>query len=589
MQNITNKLNALVINFLNQWIHYLDMLWPILGVMFGFCISLAWLNRNNKACGFFTGFAMISAIFQIGFYFAIPYASLFYANTEFHLPDFYLWSFMGETILGIALVWLIIRYGSPYIEMIKQRLTKTSSVERNRKTDIRQIGVHLPNSQSTYDPTKYYIHKKGIFFGLNEQRKPVYIPWQQWKKSHVDVIGTTGSGKGVAAGVLLSQAVASGECVVVVDPKNDEWLPHVMREAAVHDNVPYVYIDLQSEQPQWNPLQHKNANEIEELLSAGFSLGEKGTDADFYRLDDRRAARVFANLANRQDYTLIETLQLLIQHQPDVAEAGKKFVSDLEEIGLVEAVNTRTGIDLGSLIKQGAVIYVRGSMRNPRILKLQRIFVLSMMQHIEVRPRELGNGQKARHVCLFLDEFKYLISRPTLEALGAIRDKGAHVMIAHQSLGDLRDCPADLDADSVVASVNENCAIKLSYSVKDPDTAEWLARMSGTILVDDETRQVKTNVGLTETRDGERTLRQAERQLVDTNMLHALPERCAVLYGAGLAQFFFTSPIQVTKSSEAIKPVSIPNAELKSVLDTKANFEFKTAPLTTAQSMLDVD
>ena len=583
MQNLANKLNALVIDFLNLWIHYLGQFWPIVGVVFGFCISLAWLNRDNKASGFFTGIAMLTLIFQLGFYFAIPQISLYFAATEFHLPDYYLWSFVGETVLGVFMVWLIIRYGSPYIEMIKHHLTKTSSVERNRKTDIRQIGVHLPFAQSSYDPTKYFNDKKGIFFGLNEHKKPVYLSWQQWRKSHIDIIGTTGSGKGIAAGVLLSQAVASGECVCILDPKQDEWLPDTMRAAAANANVPYVYIDLQSDQPQWNPLQHKNANEIEELLSAGFSLGEKGSDADFYRLDDRRAARIFANYANRQDHSLIETLQLLIQHQPDIAEAGKKFVSDLEEIGLVDAVNTRIGIDLATLIKQGAVIYVRGSMRNPRTLKLQRIFVLSMMQHIEVRPRELGNGQKARHVCLFLDEFKYLISRPTLEALGAIRDKGAHVMIAHQSLGDLRDCPADIDPESVVASVNENCSIKLAYQVKDPDTALWLARMSGTILVDDEIRQVKTNAGLTETRDGERTLRQAERPLIDTNMLHALPERCAVLYGAGLAQFFFTSPIQVIKSNQAITPVKIPNAQ------TNTEQQVFKPSLTTAQSMLDVD
>ncbi|WP_223954527.1 hypothetical protein, partial [Aeromonas caviae] len=36
--------------------------------------------------------------------------------------------------------------------------------------------------------------------------RPVYVPYDQWRKSHVQVIGTTGAGKGVASAVLLSQA-----------------------------------------------------------------------------------------------------------------------------------------------------------------------------------------------------------------------------------------------------------------------------------------------------------------------------------------------------------------------------------------------
>jgi hypothetical protein len=576
MDNFVYKLTSLMIDIMNKWIALLDVYWPIIGLIFGICLMLSYLNRKNKAGGFFAGLAFISFIFQIGFYFAIPYASNYYTGQEHHLPTFYFWSFFAEALLGIAMVWLIIRYFSPSIEIIKHKLTKRSSVERNRKTDIRQIAVHLPNAQKPYSPERYFNTKKGIFFGLDETKTPVYIAWDKWRKSHIDVVGTTGSGKGVSAGVLLTQAVAQGECVVVVDPKNDEFLPHVMQKAAIEAGVPYVYIDLQAEQPQWNPILNKNRTEIEELLTAGFSLGEKGTDADFYRLDDRRAARVFADTADYAKYTMIQTLQQIMEEQPDISESGRKFVYDLEEIALIPSVNTVQGVDIAKLIQQGAVIYVRGTMRNPRILKLQRIFVLSVMQHVEVRNRET-----ARHACLFMDEFKYLISRPALEALGAIRDKRAHVMIAHQSLGDLRDCPADLDADSVVSSINENCAIKLAYAVKDPDTALWLARMSGTVQVDDEIRQVKTNAGLTETKGGERTLRQAERLYVDTNMLHSLPDRCAVLYGSQLAKFFFTSPIQVTKSNKATSPVKIANADVN-------NNNVKPS-LTTAQSMLDVD
>lgn len=132
--------------------------------------------------------------------------------------------------------------------------------------------------------------------------------------------------------------------------------------------------------------------------------------------------------------------------------------------------------------------------------------------------------------------------------------------------------------------MNENCAIRIAYAVKDPDTAEWLSRMSGSILVDDEIRQIKTNVGLAEVRENGRSLRQAERSLVDTNMLQALPDRCAVLYGVGLARYFFTSPIPVIKSTLATTPVRF-NASSSAGTATTVT----SIPLTVAQSLLNVD
>ncbi len=76
----------------------------------------------------------------------------------------------------------------------------------------------------------------------------------------------------------------------------------------------------------------------------------------------------------------------------------------------------------------------------------------------------------------------------------------------------------------------------------------------------------------------------------------ALPERCAVLYGAGLAQFFFTSPIIVTKTTVATTPVQFKSASLHRELGaisasnhSHTNTTGGSSPQTIAQSMLDVD
>ena len=583
MDNLQYTTITLAIAAVNQLMHFERIAWHYAGLSIGLLLGLAWIFREHGIARLFFSSAMLASIFEFGLYFGLPSISVYLSGQEVDLPQSHLFATIVGIIFGLIGLWLLIRYATSRVEIIKNRITRRSRVERNRKTDIRAIGVHLPDPQQKYDPRRFFNTKKGIFFGLDENRKPLYIPADKWRRSHVDVIGTTGSGKGVAAGLALTQALAAGEAIVIIDPKNDEFLPHVMFQAASQAEVPYLYLDLQADSPQWNPLQDKSAAEIAELFSAGFSLGEKGTDADFYRLDDRRAARVFADILPNPRPTVADGYKLLLTQQPALAESGKKFCFDLEELGMVPAIRTAEGADLSRIIELGGVIYVRGSMRNPSILKLQRIFVLSMIQIIEKRDRD-----NARHVCLFLDEFKYLISRQALEALGAIRDKRAHVIIAHQSLGDLRDCPADLDPETVVSSVNENCAIKISYAVKDPDTADWLARMSGQILVDDEIRQVKTNIGLAERNENQRSLRQAERPLVDTNMLQALPERCAVLYGVGLAKFFFTAPIPVIKQEAAVTPLVAVDASVSETV-TASDLQTSGQPVTIAQGLLDVD
>lgn len=541
----------MISNIILKWFVIENNYWWLWGVIAGICVITLIFNKRT-ILGFisFVGL-LVSFIIQPALYFYAGELSGYFFGERYFIPDKHLIVFSTGFVISSVIWFYLLRTFINWWDKVKQKLIKKTSLQRDERTDIRLVEQQLPSVVKSYNPERYFKKKGKIFLGLNELLKPIYISSVLWRSSHCDYIGTTGGGKGVAAGVALTQSVYQGEAVIVIDPKDDEFLPHVMGQAAKKAGVPYYYIDLLGDAPQWNPFQNKTNFEIEELFSGAFGQTSQGGIDDVHRGRDRACARRFAGEMVEDYRSTKEVCESLLLKFPDEMKEANKFRDDLDEIVSTPVINIVDGIDLAKAIEEGAVIYLRGSMRNPRALKLQKMFVLSVMQHCENRDRE-----NARHVCIFLDEFKYLISKPALEALGAIRDKHAHVLLAHQSLGDLRDCPKDIDPESIVSSVNENCRLKLAYKINDPDTANWLANMSGRILVDDEMRTISTGVAMAETKDPERRLMQTERCLVDTNMLLSLPKSCAVLYGNGLAGFVFMSPIKVKKDTGYIMPTT---------------------------------
>ncbi|WP_177338582.1 helicase HerA domain-containing protein, partial [Klebsiella quasipneumoniae] len=129
------------------------------------------------------------------------------------------------------------------------------------------------------------------FIGLNKNDQPQYITIKEFKTQHAAIIGTTGSGKSVTAAILLYQAILAGEAVFVEDPKDDEWAPHVLREACKKAGKKFTLINLNKPNFQLDLLADISHEQLEELFNAGFSLAKKGEASDFYRISDRRAAR----------------------------------------------------------------------------------------------------------------------------------------------------------------------------------------------------------------------------------------------------------------------------------------------------------
>ncbi|HIB5379112.1 TPA: helicase HerA domain-containing protein, partial [Klebsiella pneumoniae] len=111
---------------------------------------------------------------------------------------------------------------SPEFDKVKRGMVKKTSMERDRRTDVRRVKEILPVT-TEYDPMDYIDLTKGIFIGLSREGEPQYIPLKEWQTQHADIIGTTGAGKGVVTGILLYQSILADEGVFVLDPKNDEW------------------------------------------------------------------------------------------------------------------------------------------------------------------------------------------------------------------------------------------------------------------------------------------------------------------------------------------------------------------------------
>ncbi len=454
-----------------------------------------------------------------------------------------------------ALAWL--RWGAPRTDALRHRLARRSELERNKRTDVREIDRVLPPAIGQYDPVRFFSGKRGLFVGLDEKRKPIFIPNEDWRLSHVLLSGRTRSGKGVAAQILLAQAIARGEFVVVLDPKGDEWMPHVFHAAAEKAGQPYRFLDLRpTAPPQINPFAGADEETVEAMLIGGFSLAEKGEAADFYRLADRKAAREAASIIARQDMTAAEALA---ERGGIWMERAAGFHAALEEMADLPAVNAAAGLDLEAMAKSGGCLYVVGDMGNTRVVRQQRMLLVRLMM---LAKRLQAECAQRRLMTVFADEFKVHISRPFMTSLGAAAGWGMHCILAFQSLQDLADCPADLDKDAVRGAVMENCAIQLSYRIKDPETAEWLAASTGKILVDDEIRRVERNLALAETVDPTRQVRLAERYFIDENMLMNLPKGCGVLAGASrLPLFCYTSPVMVEKRPDAVKPAAVGQAK----------------------------
>lgn len=496
-------------------------------------ISLLIITGNNTGILFNK---YIQAFFTVNYVIALAVGIVLpFVICEFFLMDF----FLRDHIQNIDSHWNKFLLNSH----------KKSSLRKGEFTDVRELNLESVK----YNPMDYFedaYRKNSIFLGLERtdsgELKPLLVDKKLWDKSNVQIIGVMGSGKGVQASNALYQCLKYyNDAVIVFDPKDDEFAPHVLKTAGSR----FKLIDLTSDKAQFNLFAGITTNELVELLESGFNLGNNGGEADYYRNIDRSAVRAlaeqFPNGTNAQ-----ELLQGLDKLPKELQEKANNFIFMLKELCGVPVLQTDMGGDLEDFISSGGCLYFIGSIRKNDVITLQKMILTRCIQIIEKRDRY----SDTRHVNIFLDEFKYLVTKTALDGMGTLRDKNGNFLIAHQSLGDLKRSVSDMDGEAVKQTVLDVTPLKWIYRVKDIEGAKWASDQTGEIIAENARKRMDSSGGGAELVSAVQEVTEARRNLIDTTTIQHLPDGCGLMISTKVAKIGFSSTIQVARSPIYLTP-----------------------------------
>lgn len=458
------------------------------------------------------------------------------------------WSLFAAAFLaGWSTKLMVSRYGHTYVSslMRKFRVVQSGDVQ----SDIRrEIAKYEPVD---FLPSKHY--KKGkMFLGLDESNKPIYVPLDLYYETHMQIMGPTRTGKGVLLGVILDQAIRQGDSVFFIDPKTDKFIPHIMAQAAEAVGRPFIYLDLNGGgQGKWAPFMGGDLRDRRARMISTYGLQSRGTDADVYLARERG---VVDRLLKNTNGSLVAMANYIREHE--LEELSSRLGDGLKEWAEVPTFTPRKnrGFSVRRSLLENAVVYVRGSIKDHVVRDATRSFIIELVQEISSL-----SEQRKGHLTLAVDEVRFVISEPLVDALATVAGFGVNIITAYQSILDIRNLPdKTIDRQATEQSVNVNSQIKVLYRAPDPDTAEWGAKLSGTQLKT-VPRIETTNIGKygEETWGDSRMMTSVEEYLITENLLLGLKPRVAVVYQPGkLASVCRTSWVSVEKQYEPREPAT---------------------------------
>jgi hypothetical protein len=394
--------------------------------------------------------------------------------------------------------------------------------------------------------------KGRIALGTTRRGGVCWVPFGASQGVHSLIVGATGGGKTVTQAAIAQAHILAGLPAIVIDPKGDEHLRAVLVDAAARSGMPFREWSPSGD-AVYNPFQRGNPTEVADKAIAGQRWSE-----EHYREATRRLlGKVLGTL--RAAGCWPPTMSQIVRHMdPEclaalAAEIGGPVAEEVCEY--VDGLSARARSDLGGGRDRLAVL-VEGEL-GPRLdpflaslgapqIRLDQAFSERevIYFHIDADRYPAASqllaaalvtdlvslvaerqGGKARGL-LVIDEFAALAPREVRRLFARARGAGLSLALGTQSLADLRGTDPDDASDTFTEQVFTNVSYMVVHREADPESAERLAGVAGTVPGWSMTRKV--GGGLWQPREGTKT-REREYVIGPDQFKRLRPGRAVVI------------------------------------------------------------
>jgi len=435
--------------------------------------------------------------------------------------------------------------GKPKLE--NEKIAKKSNFGRGI-TSIQSAKQELSNPLVPYNPLDF-LNKNSLFFGLDFLSKDAVFLSKN-DVTHSLIVGPTRSGKGVLATIKIIESLRNGRGVIVIDPKQDDYLPlaileELKRQNRLNDlqivNFPndYGYSGFEE-----TDTETEFVNKLVSTLDLFEVEGNAGSN--YYRKNERILLKklifLFFNSKEKLNIEFKKNWKSLINFSKYLYKdlenetlyfkeitkmkpnselldrfANRFFNPSLfakldfneQDLGTLkglfqtlkefENINIYSKFSVKNALFNGKVLYIKSDMLDETALKLLKLLVSDIILQ--------SRKSKGAKCDVFADELSFYPTQTLSSALATIAGFGVYFTIMYQDDAQLKD-------ENLKKAIKSNCQLKIYYKSSDLETLNYIKELGGLELVTKITKK-----------GNETSIRQEQESLLNITRLRALPRQ----------------------------------------------------------------